>query len=172
VGAFAAGQVVILPFPFSDPSRSKFRPALLLAEFGRGDWIARQITSNPFADSRAVEITDADFADGGLQRLSYPRPGKLFTAHQGLFAGNAGALHVERLVAAIRGGRANHRARLTGLPLRPPHAVFNSEAQRRRGCPPRSITASLIDVGAAKTVMFLNVADRSPHWSVPILLFQ
>jgi len=97
MGTFAAGQVVVLPFPFSDLSRSKFRPALLLADAGRGDWIACQITSNPFADSRAVEITDADFADGGLQRLSYARPGKLFTAHQGLFAGNAGSLHQERL---------------------------------------------------------------------------
>jgi len=101
MGTFAAGQVVILPFPFSDLSRSKFRPALLLADAGRGDWIACQVTSNPFADTRAVEIADADFADGGLQRLSYARPGKLFTAHQGLFAGNAGALHPEHL-AAVR----------------------------------------------------------------------
>jgi len=99
MGTFTAGQVVVLPFPFSDLSRSKLRPALLLADAGRGDWIACQITSNPFADTRAVEITDADFAGGGLQRLSYARPGKLFTAHQGLFAGNAGALHAERLTA-------------------------------------------------------------------------
>jgi mRNA interferase MazF len=70
-----------------------------LADAGRGDWIACQITSNPFADGRAVEITEADFAEGGLQRLSYARPGKLFTAHQGLFAGNAGALRPERLVS-------------------------------------------------------------------------
>ncbi|HEX9591772.1 MAG TPA: MazF family transcriptional regulator [bacterium] len=99
MGAFAAGQVVLLPFPFSDLSRSKFRPALLLADAGRGDWIACQITSNPFADTRAGEITDADFAVGGLQRLSYARPGKLLTAHQGLFAGNAGAVQTERLAA-------------------------------------------------------------------------
>jgi len=65
-----------LPFPFSDLSHSKFRPALLLGEVGRGDWIACQITSNPFADPRAVEITDADFTSGGLQRVSYVRPGK------------------------------------------------------------------------------------------------
>jgi len=88
-----------LPFPFSDLSHSKFRPALLLADAGRGDWIACQITSNPFADPRAVEITDADFAAGGLQRVSYVRPGKLFTAHHDLFTATAGALRSERLAA-------------------------------------------------------------------------
>jgi len=49
MGAFAAGQVVVLPFPFSDLTRNKFRPALLLADARRGDWIACQITSNAFA---------------------------------------------------------------------------------------------------------------------------
>jgi len=82
-----------LPFPFSDLSHSKFRPALLLADADRGDWIACQITSNPFADPRAGEITDSDFAAGGLQRVSYVRPGKLFTAHHDLFTTTAGALY-------------------------------------------------------------------------------
>ena len=99
MGPFTAGQIVILPFPFSDLSHSKFRPALLLADAGRGDWIACQITSNPFADPRAVEITNGDFATGGLQRVSYVRPGKLFTAHQDLFANSAGTLRSERLAA-------------------------------------------------------------------------
>ena len=35
----AAGQVVVLPFPFSELSRKKLRPALLLADAGRGDCI-------------------------------------------------------------------------------------------------------------------------------------
>ena len=81
MGTFAAGQVVVLPFPFSDLSRSKYRPALLIAHAGRGDWIACQITSNPYSDPHAVEIKDTDFASGGLQRISYARPGKLFTAN-------------------------------------------------------------------------------------------
>jgi len=50
MGAFAAGQVVVLSFVFSDPTRNKFPPALLLADVGRGDWIACQITSNAFAE--------------------------------------------------------------------------------------------------------------------------
>lgn len=48
MGSFATGQVVLLPFPFSDLSRSKYRPAAILADAGRGDWVLCQITSNPY----------------------------------------------------------------------------------------------------------------------------
>lgn len=75
MGTFAAGQVVVLPFPFSDLTRNKYRPALILADAGRGDWIACQITSNPFADRLAIAVTETDFSTGSLQRISYARPG-------------------------------------------------------------------------------------------------
>lgn len=100
MGPFAAGQVIVLPFPFSDLSASKFRPALLLAGAGRGDWIACQITRNPYADARAITLTQANFDEGGLQRDSFIRPGKLFTANEELFAAVAGRVRPERLDAA------------------------------------------------------------------------
>ena len=92
MGTLKAGQVVVLPFPFSDLSQKKLRPALLLADAGRGDWIACQITSNPYADTRAITLTDSEFAEGGLQLKSYLRPGKLFTCHESLPVNTAGAL--------------------------------------------------------------------------------
>jgi len=97
VGGFAPGQVAVLPFPFSDLSRNKFCPALLLAEVGRGDWIACQITRNPYADPRAAELGSADFAAGGLPRTSYARPGKLLTANENLFSAAAATLGAEKL---------------------------------------------------------------------------
>lgn len=97
MGAFAAGQVVLLPFPFSDLTRSKLRPALLLADAGRDDWIACQITSNPYADPHAILLASEDFTSGGLQRASYARPGKLFTANTSLFATVAGLISHGRL---------------------------------------------------------------------------
>ena len=39
MGPFASRQVVLLPFPFSDLSASKLRPALVLANAGKGDWV-------------------------------------------------------------------------------------------------------------------------------------
>jgi len=93
MGTFATGQIVVVPFPFSDLSAQKFRPALILADAGRGDWILCQITSNPFADQQAIELNEMAFAQGSLQRISYARPSKLFTANDSLFSAQAGTLH-------------------------------------------------------------------------------
>ena len=68
---FATRHVILLPFPFSDLSASKLRPALLLAPAEKGDWILCQITSNPYADKGAVLLGEQDFSEGGLQRDSY-----------------------------------------------------------------------------------------------------
>jgi mRNA interferase MazF len=92
MGSFAIRQVVLLPFPFSDLTASKLRPALVLADSGRGDWVLCQITSNAYADPSAIILTDADFAQGSLQRVSYARASKIFTAHESLFQRAAGLL--------------------------------------------------------------------------------
>ncbi len=42
---FVGGDVVVVPFPFTDLSSAKVRPALALAAFSRGDLILCQITS-------------------------------------------------------------------------------------------------------------------------------
>ena len=85
-------QVVLLPFPFSDLSASKLRPALVLADAGRDDWLLCQITSQSFADARAVTLLDGDFFEGGLRLTSYARPAKLFTANASLVRSIVGQL--------------------------------------------------------------------------------
>jgi mRNA interferase MazF len=90
----SAGTVVLVPFPFSDLSQSKLRPAIVLAAVGREDYILCQVTSNPFADPRAIELTEASFVSGSLHRTSYARPGKLFTAHRSLIRAEVGTLSV------------------------------------------------------------------------------
>ena len=92
-----AGFVVLVPFPFSDLSQSKRRPAVVLASAERGDWILCQVTSKSYEDARAVKLTDDDFKRGSLRLVSYARPAKLFTAHESLFASEAGALSAESL---------------------------------------------------------------------------
>lgn len=88
----AAGEVVLVPFPFSDLSQSKVRPAICLADAGRGDRVLCQITSSPYGDPVAVPLDDHDFASGGLMVASFARPGKLFTAHVGLVVRSVGVL--------------------------------------------------------------------------------
>ena len=88
----AAGAIVLVPFPFSDLSQSKLRPAIVLADAGRGDWILCQVTSIPYGDPLAIPISDDDCASGSLRRASYVRPGKLFTASAKLLVAQVGQL--------------------------------------------------------------------------------
>ncbi len=92
MGLFAAGQVVVLPFPYSDLTGQKFRPVLLLASAGHDDWVICQITSNPFADPFAIELNEDSFSSGHLSHTSYVRPAKLFTAHSSIIALHSGVL--------------------------------------------------------------------------------
>ena len=88
----AVGTVVLVRFPFSDLSNSKLRPAVVLADAKRGDWILGQITSKSYADTDAIEIVSTDFSSGSLIAVSYARPGKLFTASTGIMTKSVGEL--------------------------------------------------------------------------------
>jgi mRNA interferase MazF len=110
VGAFSAGAVVLVRFPFSDLSQSKLRPAVVLADAGRGDYVLCQITSKAQADSRAIELVQADLVSGSLQITSYARAGKLFTANDSIMVRQVGELApkplrqiVEEVVKLLRG---------------------------------------------------------------------
>lgn len=104
MGVLAAGSVVVVPFPFSDLSDAKRRPAVVLADAGRGDWILCMVTSNAYADPNVITIGPGNFRRGALRQVSYVRPGKLFTAHESLVSDVVGELHgevVDRLRDAV-----------------------------------------------------------------------
>ncbi len=104
MGTFSAGVVVLVRFPFPDLSQTKLRPAVVLADVDRGDFLLCQITSNPFGDQRAVQIDRDNLTSGALRVTSYARPGKLLTANQDLIVSEVGTLKPEafaRIVDAI-----------------------------------------------------------------------
>jgi len=101
MGTFTAGEVVVIPSPFSDLTGQKYRPALLLAEVTRGDWILSQITSTPFADNSAIALSAKDFVKGNLNRDSFIRPTKLFTGNEQLFVNTAGVIS-EKLLSEVK----------------------------------------------------------------------
>jgi len=102
VAASAVGLVVLVPFPFSDLSQAKLRPAIVLADAGRDDWILCQVTSTPYGDPRAIMLSDNDFSQGSLRVTSYVRPGKLFTANSRLMVSDVGNLNREAFHAIIQ----------------------------------------------------------------------
>ncbi|MDR0917084.1 MAG: type II toxin-antitoxin system PemK/MazF family toxin [Oscillospiraceae bacterium] len=101
MAGFVKGDVVVLPFPFSDMSSSKRRPALVLASSGASDYILSQITSKNVGDSIAVEVDATDFASGGLNAASNIRPNKLFTADMSIIAYKAGSLTPEKIAEVV-----------------------------------------------------------------------
>jgi mRNA interferase MazF len=97
-------QVVVLPFPFSDLSATKRRPALIVATLEGTDLILCMITSRRLRDPWAIEIAASDFSEGGLPRTSYIRPTRLFTADSQTILRVAGTLApatMERVVSNI-----------------------------------------------------------------------
>jgi len=98
---FVKGDVVVVPFPFSDLSRAKRRPALVVAELEGGDQILCQITSQVIRDQYSIILDDPDFESGGLNRESRIRPNRLFTADTQLILYRAGHLKVEKLEEVI-----------------------------------------------------------------------
>lgn len=106
---FVKGDVVVLPFPFSDLSQTKRRPALVVAAAGGNELVLCQITSQAVRDQYAVALTEADFQSGSLNKSSNVRPNRVFTAAVGIIAYSAGRLRdpttrdvVEKLVALSR----------------------------------------------------------------------
>lgn len=95
MGRFVVGEVVVLPFPFSDLKGHKLRPALVLARVESGNIILCQITSKPYASKLAIRLAHADFAQGRLPVVSYIRPDKLFTADPSLIDRTIGQLKSE-----------------------------------------------------------------------------
>ena len=100
MGKFVKGDVIVVPFPFSDLSAAKRRPAFVVATLTGDDVILCQITSQTITDNYAISITDGDFATGNLRRNSNVRPNRLFTADSNIILYKAGVL--------TRQNRRNH----------------------------------------------------------------
>lgn len=92
MAGFVKEDVVVIPFPFSDLSGSKKRPALVLADLQGDDIILCQITSQQSKDAYAIEIGNADFENGSLPILSNVRPSRIFTADKKIIIRKAGKL--------------------------------------------------------------------------------
>ena len=101
MATFVKGDVVIVPFPFSDLTQAKRRPALVIATLPGDDLILCQITSQNITDSYAIAITNNDFASGGLNQNSNIRPNKLFTGDRQIILYQAGQIKPEKLEEVI-----------------------------------------------------------------------
>ena len=94
---FVKGDVVVVPFPFSDLTQAKRRPALVVSVLEGDDLILSQITSQFVKDSYAIFIEGKDFEEGGLKQKSNVRPNRLFTSDTHIVLYRIGNLKKEKL---------------------------------------------------------------------------
>lgn len=101
-------EIVLLPFPFSDQTGSKRRPALIISndEFNKRseDIIICAITSNRDTEY-GITIKSEDWKDG-LYSESYIKPDNLLTIDKSLIIKRIGRLSTERfneVILKIRG---------------------------------------------------------------------
>ena len=102
MGRFVKGDVVVLPFPFSDLSNSKRRPAFVVAPLGGDDVILCLITSQNKSDRYSVPISANDFTTGNLRKNSIIRPNRLFTADSNIIIYNVGKLSAQKTQQVVK----------------------------------------------------------------------
>ncbi len=101
---FIKGDVVVLPFPFSDLSNYKRRPALVLADAGGNALLLCQITSQAVQDNYAIQLDMSDFQSGSLKKTSFIRPNRVFSADEHIIeyrAGHIDSAMIDKVIANL-----------------------------------------------------------------------
>ena len=96
------GDVVVLPFPFSDLSQSKKRPAFVVAPLQGDDVILCQITTVAHSDLYSALLEEKDFVTGSLKQPSYIRPTRLFTSDIRIIIKRVGSVHQNKIEEVIK----------------------------------------------------------------------
>jgi len=97
MGKFIKGEIVVVPFPFSDLSASKRRPALVLVDLPGDDVILCQITSQNVKDNMSISIEATDVINRAFNNPSNIRPNRLFTADENIILYSLGNLTNSKL---------------------------------------------------------------------------
>ncbi len=106
MSSYLKGDIVLVPFPFSDLTNSKVRPAIVISNSivnKTEDIILAQITSNLHGDAFSYNIDDK-FLTHTLNGRSEVRCNKLFTTAKSIIRKKVSSLKTEKhreLIAKI-----------------------------------------------------------------------
>jgi mRNA interferase MazF len=101
MAGFVKGDVVVVPFPFSDLTQTKRRPALVIASLEGDDVILCQVTSKTVRDRYSLPLDDSDFEKGSLKQPSNIRPNRIFTADIHIILYRIGNLKIGKLSEVV-----------------------------------------------------------------------
>ena len=89
-------DVILIPFPFSDLSQAKFRPAIVMSNNRYNkkfhDFIAIPLTSNPNTRKHTVVVTNKEMETGNIPIDSVAKADKVFSLEQKLITRTFGQL--------------------------------------------------------------------------------
>ena len=94
---FVKGDVVVLPFPYTDFSSVKKRPAVVIATIKGNNVILAQITTNQRNDEDLISLTKKDFSSGSLSSDSFIMASLIFTADSSQIEYRAGKITTEKI---------------------------------------------------------------------------
>jgi len=94
---FVKGDIIVLPFPYTDFSSVKKRPAVVIATLRGNNVILAQITTNKRNDEDLLYLTKTDFASGSLSFDSFIMTSLIFTADSSKIEYKAGKLRQEKI---------------------------------------------------------------------------
>ena len=95
------GDLLLIPFPFTDLSAAKRRPVLALTSPDEyGDFIALPVTSRPQA-VHGLAITTTDFVTGSLPAASWIRTNRIVTLNASLVIKTIGNVSEQVVAAAV-----------------------------------------------------------------------
>ncbi len=94
-------DIVVIPFPFTDLSSAKKRPAIILADIKGNDYLMIQITSKNIKDNYSVPITNSDIINGNFNHNSNAKPNKIFTLNKNIVSYKIGSLSNEKMEILI-----------------------------------------------------------------------
>lgn len=99
---FIKGDIVVIPFPFSDLSKVKKRPAFVVSKLKGDDVILCQITSKTIKDKYSIPLRKTEFATGNLSVDSNVRPNRIFTADKNIILYKVGSVKENKTKEIIK----------------------------------------------------------------------
>ncbi len=95
------GDIVVIPFPFSDLSSSIRRPALIVATLPGDDLIVCQITTKKREDKYQLPVSKKDFISGNLKVDSFIRASKLLSIRSSIVLYKLGTIRKDKFKEII-----------------------------------------------------------------------
>lgn len=101
MGKFIVGDIVIIPFPYTDLSNYKKRPALIIKDLDNQDYLLVMITSKNYDTKHSYKIAKEDFINGKLPVESWVRFNRLFEANENIILNKVASVSNEFIKKTI-----------------------------------------------------------------------